>query len=426
MSDDRESKELNNFNAVSLAFEYGKKSEFEDVGHAERSSSSVEPLGIPFGVVDYKATRYRTLHPELFMLLDEKKERGPVPLIGPKVVGTGSQGRLIGALIPDKLQDEGWRPNPIMQVRGGIRERLQHPLQGLGGVQVGPDIVGALLYRRCPAGYEHGGRFTNRAFGNCGARLFDIFDGPGGRSIFGIPTDLSTGRGTRRNIGRAIGEGRYLNAPTEMRRPQLPPLGPSSLEQRDRVVKDVVSRFGNGAGGETSVFVRADGVASLPKAPFPKIARRRNNPEIADGVVVMRARTANDFGGDEVSMLGAGAQSIVYALPGNKGTVSIARSSDNLTGVQAGSIRRRMGTLQRNPDVTPIEAVRAVADGSPGLTYSESFTGIEKPTELVTVTRDGTSTASRQVPRWVYETFLASNAPGRGTNSAWSISNTES
>lgn len=410
-----------NFDAMSLAFRYGYGQDSNGGAKtmsAESNSSS--EFWIDPGLVDYKTAVYRTKHRDLFLALQEKKARGHVPLVGSSTFGSGSQGRLVGAAIPDLLQDEGWRVNPIMQARGGVRERLQHPLRGGLGPQIGPDVVGALLYRRCPAGYEHGGRFTNRAFGNCGALLFDIFDGPGGASVIGNLMRSVRNGTNNRNIGRLIGEGRYLNEPTIVRKPHIPDLATPNKNRQTEIVQSLVRRLGDGAGKEESVFVRADGVSMLPKASVAKIARSRANKDIVDGVMIVRAPKVDQIGGEEVSLLGSGARSVVYALPGNRGQVTLTRSGD-FTTAQAGAMRRRLGALSRRSDMTGPERLRSLADNTSNLTYSEIFDGIENPSQLVRVGLNGKKQTSKLVPRWLYEVYLAEAAPGRNGAASWSI-----
>lgn len=411
-----------NFDAMSLALQYGHE-DYADSGMTSDTTigQGFPPEWIEPALIDYKTAAYRTKHRELFAALDEKRARkrnSVVSALAPKplILNRNVPARL--ALIPvPKPFEPGEQFNPGYSILGSARSRLLHPGGGLIGSPIGPQVD--LMRRRCPAGYEHGGRFTNRALGNCGALLFDIFDGPGGASIIG-PLRSVRNATNNRNIGRAIGEGQYLNDPSITRKPQIPDLGIPNKTRQSEVVQSLVQRLGDNAGKEQSVFVRSDGVSMLPKATIGKIARSRANKDIMDGVMVVRAPKVDRIGGEEVSLLGSGARSVVYVMPGKKGTITLARTGD-FTSSQAGAMRRRLGGLSRKPGMSGAERLRALADTTPNLTYSEVFDGIENPSQLVRIALNGKKQTSKLVPRWLYEIYLAGAAPGRDAASSWSI-----
>lgn len=421
--------------SMSLAFDYVNRYEDNDVADVEMKNKTDHPLvkrlwDYP-GFVDYATLRYRTEHRATTLLIEEKRARKGSGIAGalvpkPLIFNRNAPQRIGNILIPKPLEP-GEKPNPGYSLVGSARSGLLHPGGGLGG-RIGPEVD--IMRRRCPAGYEHGGRFTNRALGNCGARLFDIFDGPGGASVIGSLADAAGGpdRGGPAgavSIGRVIGEGRYLNSPVISRKPQIPDMQKPNRTLQDDHVKTITRRLGDSAAKEDALFVRADGIVTAPKAAFAKIAKNRNNKEVVDGVAVLRAPDVNKIGGDEVSLLGSGARSIIYALPGNKGQITLSRNAD-MSSTDAGAMRRRLGMLRRMPDKTGPEVLRSLADSTSSISYSEVFEGIENPTQLVRIGVDGQSKTTKTVPRWVYEVYFAPNAPGNGKKTtSWSIIDSE-
>lgn len=411
--------------AVSLAFEYADR-EKETVLRRQtfKMDASMRSLWDQPGLVDYKTARYRSQHRDLFLEIQEKRGAAATSLVDPTpaLLRRNPGTRLMNMAIPDFLEP-GEKPNPVLGALGSARSRLLHPLGGLGG---GGGSAARRIARRCPAGFENGGRFADRTFTNCGQRLFDIFDGPGGASV--LPNIAQAVGGAYRaggparavRIGRVIGEGRYLNEPAIQRRPQIPDLGVPDLRQQDSNVKTLVKRLGGKEGKETSLFVRKDGVVTVPKAPFSKLAYQRSNKEIEDGVVVMRAANVNAFAGDEVTMIGSGTRSVVYALPGNRGQISLSRKG-KMTSAQAGVMRRRLGLMRRSGQASGPEILRSLADGNDALTYSEIFEGVDNPGSLVRVALNGNKQTTKLTPRWMYEIYLSASAPGNDGKAAWTI-----
>lgn len=311
-------------------------------------------------------------------------------------------------------------PGDMSDIRSPIRSTVYEAITPGGGRRGLLGRIGGQANRRCPAGYEHGGRFANRTFTNCGAQLFQSAlaalasaAGSASRSRMRTENAPSIGR------GRAVGAGEYGDSPIISRDAFVPPISkPSPKKRSEAVLKEV--RAANSADGPYSRMVRADGFVMAAVSAVPRIARQRNNPDIINSAWITTASSPTNIGGDEVLLLGAGATQINYAMPGS-GSISITANKP-ISPSRASALKRSMETARRSGDEGGA-ALREMARSSNGdITYSESFPGLDKPNELVVV-KKGNET--RTVPRWIYESWMSSEARGKDKGSgSWTIVDT--
>lgn len=313
-------------------------------------------------------------------------------------------------------------PGDASRVRSPIRSAAWRAATPGGGGRRGlVGRIGGEANRRCPAGFEHGGRFANNTFSNCGAQLFmsaiaALASGAGaamGRDRRRITDAPSIARGV------AVGAGKYGDSPISVREAFIPPISKPSLKKRaEAVAKEV--RAASSAQGQYTRMVRADGVVLAPVSSISRIAKQRNNPDIVNSAWVAATNSPTNIGGEEIGLLGAGITQINYAIPGS-GNLTITANKP-ISPSRASAMKRSLESARRSGDEGGA-ALREMARLSNGdVSYSEAFPGIDLPNELVVV-KKGNET--RTVPRWIYESWMSGESRGKGKGeSAWTIVDT--
>lgn len=345
-------------------------------------------------------------HPETVLAGDSV-----VAELGVKVGSVGSHSRLLQA-----AQGVGsyLAPGDASPYRSPVRSGIYRALTPGGGNN--NRIGGARsLVRRCPPGFEHGGRFTNVAFGNCGSLIFDIVDGPdnGRGGLLGAVRRTIAGAAiSDYNLNR-VRAGIYGDSPIQSR---IPHIGKPDKGKVASAVEEAVAAAASSENGFMR-FIRKDGIAVKPLADVKKLARQRNSTELVGSVLVTSARKPENIGGEELRLFGTGLSKITYALPGGH-TLSL-QAKGNITPRKAASFSRQLSSIRSSGDEHG-RALRLLAEkNSEFLTFAAEFKQIDGANDMVVMERNG---QRRTVQKWAYLTWYASNAPGRArTTSAWRL-----
>lgn len=314
-------------------------------------------------------------------------------------------------------------PGDTSEIRRPVRSRLyaaatpggggnQSPIRRAIGLarRATPNRQGPL---RCPVGYEFGGRFASKNFRNCGRQLFDL---PGGVGI---------------GIGRGIGllgllkrEGtpvnfNDLNSPTVQiqRAAQIARVGAAKDSERIKAVEVGIAALSDPAvrGG---LLVRKDGSTLRTKVSNDVLGTIRENPDMEGASLISAAKAPTEIGDNGVASIWIGnVKSVSYALPGG-GSITVERKSDLSNGEKR--ILTKAWTATATADFGKNNhgaRIRDIVEKSNGtLTYNEKFPNIDNPNDVVTVAEVGNTKNRASVQRWVFDTFMADNAPGRGAN----------
>lgn len=314
-------------------------------------------------------------------------------------------------------------PGDMSRVRSPIRSTVYRALTpggGRGGL-VGR-IGGEQIINRCPPGFEHGGRFANSTFTNCGSQLFEAVQaiaeaaqgaGRAGRLRVDNTPAPSILRGARVSAGKYTGDAIAISRAANVAR-----MGAPSPKKRDESVRAVVSAA-NSSESAFSRLVRADGVVFSPVSDLKRIAKQRKNPDMEGATWVTALNSPQSIGGDEVALLGAGIRSIRYAVPGD-GEIRVD-STKPLGQARINALIRKMQAARSKGDENG-SALRAMVRESNGdLVYSESFPNVDKPNEMVVIAR---GKERRTVPRWVYEAWYSDKSSGKDKSSGWTVVDT--
>lgn len=268
---------------------------------------------------------------------------------------------------------------------------------------------------RCPAGFENGGRYANRAFSNCGARVFEApgADEPGlGR----LPTSNMRLIGLLQGEGEQVTAGQYLGAPIAVRRnAMIPRVGAERSKDRDRSISGLVEAIGGDA--DSRLFmVRRDGVILRPTAPVDKLASLGDNPDIEDASFVSSVRSPANMGDPELSLLWrTKARSVSFALP-NNGRITVERQRDLTVGDRR-KLARAWAAEYKEEEFDYGGRIRNLVDSSDGaLSYAEDFPNSDLPNSVVQIRNSDGRQAS--VRKWVHDTYLSGDVEGRGT---WNV-----
>ena len=295
-------------------------------------------------------------------------------------------------------------------------------LAGAGRRLLGRSGRGARNRFRCPPGFENGGTFTDRRFSTCGAQILGIPNfGPG--SLLG-----GTGRALARLARNAelissIGDLRSQKNPGVFIRAAQIPSTPKKVNVTARAtgVNTILNAI-----GDTRWNIRVskrDGVILEPVAGLSFFANQTGDfDDVVDGSLVVRNTDAS-FDTPEVieavQSLNAGFKDVYFAIP-EVGVVRVGREGGELTPAERTSLTRTLPTrISRDADIDPTAGLRGFADDSGGkfvvefgnLNEQGRFTVEQADNQLVKV--QGPGGTVRQVPQWVYETFLSRSAPRR-------------
>ena len=285
--------------------------------------------------------------------------------------------------------------------RGTGARRLLGPKIGRGA-----DAASAL---RCPTGFEFGGRFATRGFGNCGRQLFDAVGGGGlNRSGFNLV-------GLLRREGELVGRGRYEGRAIQVERnARIPRVAAASPTKQNGSVSQAVAALAN-PDIDGQVLVRRDGQFLRPTVSANVLSTIRKNPDMADSVLITAVSDPKAIGQQEVPNLWtSGVRSVVFALPGG-GSLSLSRDR-TLTAADNRRLGRAWVSSSNSSDGDYDYGIRLrrLADESNGsLTYSETFPNIDNPNDRVTIAEVGKDNNTASFHRWVFNSYLSDNAPGR-------------
>ncbi len=325
-------------------------------------------------------------------------------------------------------------PGNVSVVRSPVRSGIYRALTPGGGSGRGRRLAGAgrrLLGRsgrgarnrfRCPPGFENGGTFTDRRFSTCGAQILGIPTfGPG--SLIG-----GTGRALARLARNAelissIGDLRSQRNPGVIIRNAQIPSTPKKVNVTARAsgVNTILNAI-----GDTRWNVRVakrDGVVLEPVAGLSFFANQTGDfDDVVDGSLVVRNADAS-FDTTEIieaaQSLNAGFKDVYFAIP-EVGVVRFGREGGELTPAERTSLTRTLPTrISRDADIDPTAGLRGFADDSGGkfvvefgnLNEQGRFNVEQSDNQLLKV--QGPGGMVRQVPQWVYETFLSRSAPRR-------------
>ena len=290
---------------------------------------------------------------------------------------------------------------------GGGRNR-----RNLLGARIGGSRGSAASGLRCPAGFEFGGRFATRGFGNCGRRLFDA---PGGGRSGAGGTSATALVGLLRREGRRIGGGNYDGRAVQIQRnAEIPRVAAANEEKFNQGVSRSVAALGN-PDVDGVLLVRRDGQVLRSAVSANVLSGVSKNPDMQDGALISAVTTPATMGNDEVPTLWkSGVRKVALALPGG-GSISVARSGDLN---EAGKRRLARAWAKSSNDSDGeydygLRLRRLVEESDGLLTYEETFPNIDKPDDTVTIAEIGNEDNLLTVQRWVLKTYLEKNAPGR-------------
>lgn len=330
-----------------------------------------------------------------------------LPVNGVKVGAIGSHSRVgqaaqaaVSIVLPGDMSD----------VRSPVRSTLWELATpgGGGGRRNRLASFGRSVVRRCPPGYEHGGRFANAAMSNCGSLLFDLATGPEGGDLVGSGGRRTvTGAAVGNATIRTPGAGRYGTSPIQRRDPNIPPVGRVDKGKTASSIEEAVAAASSAKPGFMR-FIRKDGVMVKPLAPMPKLLRQKDNPEILGSTLVLSATKPTGIGGDEIKLLGNGLAAITYVVPG--GHAFTLKPKKTLTARRAAALRRELESIRSGGDEYA-RALKALAEKHANeLTFVAEYKNLDGANDMVTMERNG---IRRVVQKWAFLTWYASNAPGR-------------
>lgn len=290
---------------------------------------------------------------------------------------------------------------------------------GLGG-NIGRRIGGSARNPyRCPAGFEGGGRFTNRSLSTCGTQVLAL---PGGN----IPAEARRAaeraiRQTRNEEGGGGAVPRTAVEISEVHQNQLrklrgavpPDVGRASGGGQRSAINKTMGQLAKATGRDALLqrVVRRDGVVLAPLVSVGKLANLRNSDDLQGAAYLTKFnKVSSTTGIDEIGLFGAGIREIHFSLPGNMRVV--ASTGKKVSPRDVAALKGRASTLSRGSH--PLGGIVGLAEESNLFKLSASAPKISEPNRKVRVqTEKG---ISRVVPRWVFLTFLSKDAPLRSSS----------
>lgn len=277
-------------------------------------------------------------------------------------------------------------PGDMGPLRSPVRSAFYRTITpGFGGGGRGGSRPGENRAHRCPEGYQYGGRFTDNRLSTCGAKLF------------GIPSALGAAIGAARRAltsgidpqtrGRDITGAPYDSSIIISRDPQIPKVTTSNSRlSSGRVIDEISSmgKFNKGSGIKVRRMVRRDGFVLEPVVPNKVLRAIPDNRDMEGASFLMSALSPKDIGGEELGLLSnTGVKSLVYVLPGGSSiTLEKARQLEIGERRKLGRVVNQVTSIDNSRD--PSKRLRAVADEiGDGLKYSEKFTGVKNPNEII-------------------------------------------
>jgi hypothetical protein len=319
-------------------------------------------------------------------------------------VGTiGSQGR-----IGQTVQAAGTiaLPGDTSSIRSPIRSRIYSALAPGGGGGTRLRVPNATRGYRCPSGFQHGGRFTDRNYSTCGAQLFELPLNAAINALRGNRPAVESAQAE--NISEVVQGGTIPERANQiMRMAQVPRSGAENSSVRSAAVAKVVTGLIGSPSGE-SRLVRKDGVILRSLVPSSVLRNFGGNPDMENGVFVRSIDKPSDIVGDDLALLsGPAIRQVSYVAP-NGSVISIERQRD-LTVGERRKFGRQLNNVAGASDKYDVgNNIRDFANGSGGaFKYTEKFPNVQSPLDLIEVEdADGNN---RTVRRWVYETFMKSS-----------------
>lgn len=316
-------------------------------------------------------------------------------------------------------------PGDMGDVRSPVRSTVAETLTpgGGGGGRKKRNLPGRIggasrAAYRCPAGFENGGKFTNRLMNTCGLRIFDAPDAidseeratSAASTIVGadIPRrgTLVTGGGA----GRAINISRAANIATV------------SKPNKNEVAASVANSIAPMSSADRVRLVRRDGTIVESVTSIDRLLKIRNTDDVKNGVFISSARNIDKLGYDEVDLLKTGAQSVVFAMPDGKSSISLSLKP-GASDVDIRKMSTRWKSVRDNADFRWTGALEQIASDNPNILNIEHiFPDLKDPADaLVEVQRETGET--RTVRRWIFEMFMAAESPARPKNlKPWTLS----
>lgn len=240
---------------------------------------------------------------------------------------------------------------------------------------------------RCPEGYQYGGRFTDSRLSTCGAKLFDI-PSPLGRALTAIRRAI---RGdVSRTTGTDIGGAAAPSSVIASRAPQIPKVtldNPTSRRAKVRSLVSEVGKYNKSSNDVVRRMVRRDGFVLEPVVPDKVLRAIPDNRDMEGATYLRSLLTMEDVGNEELGMLSnTGISSLLYVLPGGS-TIGLEKTR-KLTVGERRKLGRTVSTAMSTPvGKDPSSRLKFVANEmGDGIGYSESFTGITNPNEMVSGT----------------------------------------
>lgn len=316
-------------------------------------------------------------------------------------VGTiGSQGR-----IGQSVQAVGTvaLPGDTSEIRSPIRSRLYSALAPGGGGGRRLPRPNAERGYRCPAGFQHGGRFTDRNYSTCGAQLFEL---PLNAVVNALRGDKPSVRQAQaESISEVVQGGNIPERASQiMRMAQVPRSGAENPAVRSAAVAKVVTGLIGSPSGE-SRLIRKDGIVLRSLVPSSVLRNFGGNPDMENGVFVRSIDKPADIVGDDLALLsGPAIRQVSYVAP-NGSILSIERQRD-LTVGERRKFGRQLNNVAGASDKYDVgNNIRDFANASGGaFKYTEKFPNVEKPLDLIEV--EDANGKKQTVRRWVYETFM--------------------
>ena len=276
-------------------------------------------------------------------------------------------------------------PGDMGPLRSPVRSAFYRTITpGFGGGR-GGSRPGENRAARCPEGYQYGGRFTDNRLSTCGAKLFDIPSALG--AAIGAAQRALTSGISPQTRGRDITGAPYDSSIIVSRAPQIPKVTTSNPKVASSRVKDEISSIGTfnrDSGIKVRRMVRRDGFVLEPVVPNKVLRAIPDNRDMEGASFLMSALSPKDMGGEELGLLSnTGVKSLIYVLPGGSSIVlEKARSLEIGERRKLGRVVNQVSSIDNSRD--PSKRLRAVADEiGDGLKYSENFTGVKNPNELV-------------------------------------------
>jgi hypothetical protein len=249
----------------------------------------------------------------------------------------------------------------------------------------GGSLPGQNRAHRCPEGYQYGGRFTDNRLSTCGAKLFGIPSALGAAISAGRRA-LTSGI-TPETTGRDITGAPYDSSIILSRAPQIPKVtydNPKTAASRLNDSIKSIGAFNKDSGIKVRRMVRRDGFVLEPVVPNKVLRAIPDNRDMEGALFIMSALSPKDIGGEELGLLSnTGVKSLVYVLPGGSYLrLEKARKLEIGERRKLGRVVNQAMAMDNSRD--PAKRLRNVAEEiGDGLKYSESFTGVKNPNEVI-------------------------------------------